>query len=92
MKKKTQKIDLPILKDVVQPGKNLPEDEMEQLPPALSEVQLQSLNRQIEKIVQTCLQAAFKEISNELASEIKAHLDKKMPELARLAIQQMEKN
>lgn len=92
MKRKPQKIELPTLKDIVQPGKNLPEDEMEQLPPALSEIQLQSLNRQIENIVQARLQAAFKEISQELAADIKAHLDEKMPELAKLAIQQLEKN
>lgn len=91
MKKKSNKIDVPVLKDVVQPGKDLPKNEMEQLPPALSEIQLQSLNRQIEKIVHTHLQAVFKEISQKLAGDIKAHLDKQMPELVKLALQQIEK-
>lgn len=91
MKKKSNKIDVPVLKDVVQPGKELPKNEMEQLPPALSEIQLQSLNRQIEKIVQTHLQAVFKEMSQKLTNDIKAHLDKQIPELAKLALQQIEK-
>lgn len=75
----TKKIDLPVLKDVVVLGKEVPDTN--ELPPILSEFQLNALQQQIEKIVKTQLEDVLNKATHEAITEIKAHLDDVLPEL-----------
>ena len=77
--KKTQILDLPVLKDVVVPGKEVPLTD--ELPPGLDERQLKALQQQIEKIIQTQLEETLKKLSQETVKKINAHLDKVLPQL-----------
>jgi hypothetical protein len=77
--KRTPAVDLPVLKDVVVPGKEMPLTD--ELPPALSELQIKALQQQIEKIIQTQLEATLKKVSQDTVKKINAHLDKVLPKL-----------
>jgi hypothetical protein len=77
--KKTQLLDLPVLKDVVVPGKEIPLTE--EFPPGLDERKLKALQQQIEKIIQTQLEETLKKVSQDTIKKINAHLDKVLPQL-----------
>jgi hypothetical protein len=77
--KRTQIVDVPVLNDVVVPGKEVPVTD--ELPPVLSELQLKALQQQIEKIIQTQLEATLKKVSQDTVKKINAHLDKVLPKL-----------
>ena len=77
--KRTQVVDLPVLKDVVVPGKEMPLTD--ELPPVLSELQIKALQQQIEKIIQTQLETTLKKVSQDTIKKINAHLDKVLPKL-----------
>lgn len=77
--KKTQILDLPVLKDVVVPGKEIPLTD--ELPPGLDERQLKTLQQQIEKIIQTQFDEILNKVSQETVKKINAHLDKVLPQL-----------
>ena len=77
--KRTQAVNLPVLKDVVVPGKEIPLTD--ELPPVLSELQIKALQQQIEKIIQTQLEATLKKVSQDTVKKINAHLDKVLPKL-----------
>ena len=83
MEKPSTKIDVPVLKDVVVPGKVIPGKKTPPL--ALSEVQLNILQQQIEDIVQKRLQAVLNKASQDVVKDIKAHLDKVLPEFIKTA-------
>lgn len=77
--KRTPVVDLPVLKDVVVPGKKLPLTD--ELPPVLSELQIKALQQQIETIIQTQLEITLKKISQDTINKINTHLDKVLPKL-----------
>ncbi|BAP55606.1 hypothetical protein THII_1309 [Thioploca ingrica] len=77
--KKTQILDLPVLKDVVVPGKEIPLTD--ELSPGLDERQLKTLQQQIEKIIQTQFDEILKKVSQDTIKKINAHLDKVLPKL-----------
>jgi len=66
------KIDLPILKDVIAQGKNIPKP---QKPILLDETQAQALQQQIEKIIQTRLEVVSDKTMQEISKDIKKYLD-----------------
>ncbi|NJO17228.1 MAG: hypothetical protein HC877_16235 [Thioploca sp.] len=79
MKKKKPVLDLPILKDVVVPGKEIPISE--EPSSVLSDLQLKALQQQIGKIIQTQLEETLKKVSQDTVRKINAHLDKVLPKL-----------
>lgn len=79
MKKKNPVLDLPILKDVVVPGKEIPVSE--ESSSVLSDRQLKALQQQIEKIIQTQLEETLKKVSQDTVKKINAYLDKVLPKL-----------
>ena len=81
--KTANKIDLPILKDVVVPGKDVPTTE--ELPPILNEIQIKALQQQIEKIVQARIEVALNKAMKGVVTDIKAYLDKVLPKLIKSA-------
>lgn len=81
--KTANKIDLPILKDVVVQGKDIPTTK--ELPPILNEIQIKALQQQIEKIVQTRVEVALNKAMKEVVTDIKAYLDNVLPELIKSA-------
>ncbi|RKZ40845.1 MAG: hypothetical protein DRQ49_07035 [Gammaproteobacteria bacterium] len=81
--KTTKKIELPILKDIVVPGKDMPE--VDELPSVLSDIQIRALEQQIERIVQFKLEAVLKHATKEAVKEINAHLDQVLPKLIQAA-------
>jgi hypothetical protein len=83
MEKLSKKIDVPVLKDVVVPGKAIAGKKTPPL--ALSEVQLNILQQQIEEIVQKRLQAVLNKATQDAVKDIKAHLDKVLPEFIKTA-------
>jgi hypothetical protein len=76
--KTAKKTTVPTLDDVVVPGKEL--SEINESSP-LSETELTALEQQLEKMIQTQLQAVFDKALQQAMTEIKNHLDKKLPEL-----------
>lgn len=83
MEKPSKKIDVPVLKDVVVPGNTIPGKKT--LPLGLSEVQLNILQQRIEEIVQKQLQAVLNKATQEAVKDIKAYLDKVLPEFIKTA-------
>ncbi len=81
--KTVNKIDLPVLKDVIVQGKNIPKTE--ELPLMLDEMQTQALQQQIEKIIQTRLEVVLEKATQEAITDVKAYLDKVLPELIKNA-------
>lgn len=79
--KKNDKIQVPLLKDVVVLGKEVPLKN--QLPGVLSELQIQALQQQIEQIIQQRLQTVLSQVTEEITVELKTHLEKVLPELIR---------
>ncbi|OQW95471.1 MAG: hypothetical protein BWK79_02405 [Beggiatoa sp. IS2] len=77
--KASNKTKVPTLDDVVIPGKEV--SEINESSPVLSEVELTALGQQIEKLVQARLQSVFDKAMQQAMTEIKTHLDKKLPEL-----------
>jgi hypothetical protein len=77
--KGVKKIELPVLEDVVIPGKEVPESK--QLPPILTELQEKALRQQIEKIIREQLEIALNKVTQRAIKEINAHLDKVLPEI-----------
>jgi mRNA-degrading endonuclease toxin of MazEF toxin-antitoxin module len=77
--KTTHTIDLPVLKDVVVLGKDVPSNN--ELPPVLNELQAKALEQQIEQIIQKRLEVVLKKATAQAMNDIKAHLDKMLPEL-----------
>lgn len=76
------KKNVPVLEDVVVLGKETAHSE---LPGGLDELQLQALQQQIERIVQTQLDAVLNKTSQQVVKEIKAHLDRELPKLIKTA-------
>jgi len=81
--KQAQKIDIPVLKDVVVLGKDVPETD--EFPPILNELQVKALRQQIEKIVSARLEAVLKKATQQAVKDINTHLDKILPELIKAA-------
>ena len=76
---KPAKIDIPVLKDVVVLGKEVPETD--EFSPILNELQVKALQQQIEKIVNARLEAALKKATQQAVKDINAHLDKVLPDM-----------
>jgi hypothetical protein len=81
--KTAKKIELPVLKDVVVKGRDVPETD--ELPSTLSEIQEKALQQQIEKIVRAKLEPVLNKATKEVVKEIKIHLDKVLPTLIKAA-------
>jgi hypothetical protein len=81
--KPSSKIDLPVLKDVVVPGKEVPATE--ELPAVLDEIQVKTLQQQIDNIIQTQLEASIKKATEQAIKDIQAHLDEALPKLIKAA-------
>ncbi len=77
------KIDLPVLKDVIVHGKNV--QKTNELSLILDDLQTQALQQQIEKIIQTRLEEVLEKASQEVITEIKAYLDNVLPKLIKSA-------
>ena len=75
---KSEKLDVPILKDVITPGKK--QSSREEVS-GWSEVQLNVLNKQIEEIIQKRLHAVVNKAAEQAVRDIKNYLDKVLPEL-----------
>jgi len=74
---------VPVLEDVVVLGKEIVDTSG--FPPALDELQTQALQQQIEKIVQSQLDAVLSKASQQVTKEIKVYLDKELPKLVEAA-------
>ena len=81
--KPSSKIDLPILKDIVVPGKDVPATD--ELPAVLNEIQVKTLQQQIDNIIQTRLEASIKKATEQAIKDIKAYLNKELPKLIKAA-------
>ncbi|EDN65809.1 hypothetical protein BGP_4302 [Beggiatoa sp. PS] len=81
--KPSSKIDLPILKDIVVPGKDVPATD--ELPAVLNEIQVKTLQQQIDNIIQTQLEASIKKATEQAVKDIKAYLNKELPKLIKAA-------
>ncbi len=81
--KPVEKLDLPILKDVVILGKDIPITD--ELPPILSELQAKALQQQIDQIIQARLEIALKKATQQTVKDLKTHLEKVLPELIEAA-------
>ncbi len=79
MKKNNPVLDLPLLKDIVVPGKEI--SVSEEPSSVLSDRQLKALQQQIEKIIQSQLEETLKKVSQDTVRKINAHLDKVLPKL-----------
>jgi hypothetical protein len=77
--KSASKIELPVLNDIVIPGKNVPPTD--ELPPVLDEIQVQALQQQIDKIVESRLKKA----TEQAVKDIQDHLDKVIPKFIEMA-------
>ena len=77
--KRVKKIELPVLEDVVIPGKEVPESK--ELPPILTELQEKALRQQIEKIIREQLEMVLNKVAQRAIKEINVHLDKVLPEI-----------
>jgi hypothetical protein len=84
-----KKIELPVLEDVVVKGRDVLETD--ELPPALSEIQVKALQQQIEKIVRAKLEPVLNKATKEVVKEIKIHLDKVLPTLIKAANKSVKK-
>jgi len=68
-------LDVPVLKDVVVPGKkDVPVSSV------LSEVQVNALRNQIEEIVQKRLQAVLNKATDHAVKDLRVYLNKVLPE------------
>ncbi len=84
--KKSKTIQLPVLKDVVVPGKDVKEkDEFSSI---LNEIEIKALQKQIDKIVKQQLEASLNKAIKEVTVDIKKHLDKVLPSLIKIAKKQ----
>jgi hypothetical protein len=87
-KEPTKKFDVPVLKDIVVPGKNLP---VKSTPPAvLSEVQMNVLQQQLEEIIEKRLQKVLNKATQDALTDIKTYLDKVLPKFIKAAQQKNE--
>ena len=73
------KIELPILKDIVVPGKEV--THVDSFPTLLNKSELETLQQQIEKIVQTQLETVLNKATKQVVKEITDYLDNRLPEL-----------
>ncbi|MCK5523454.1 MAG: hypothetical protein KAI83_10010 [Thiomargarita sp.] len=87
--KPAKKVELPVLKDIVVPGKEVPEKG--EFPPVLDNFQVKALEQQIEKIVRKKLETVLNRATKETVTEIKKHIDKVLPTLIKEANQAIEK-
>ncbi len=87
--KPAKKVELPVLKDIVVPGKEVPEKG--EFPPVLDNFQVKALEQQIEKIVRKKLETVLNRATKETVAEIKKHIDKVLPTLIKEANQAIEK-
>ncbi len=78
-KRKTGKLSLPILDDVIEEGALNPQ--LGELPTALSEMQKKALEQEIEKIIEQRFQAVLDKATQKAIKEIKTHLDKTLPKM-----------
>ncbi|MDM8565058.1 hypothetical protein QUF74_05340 [Candidatus Halobeggiatoa sp. HSG11] len=81
--KKSKTLELPILNDVVIPGKDV--EEQDEFPSILNELEIKALQKQIDKIVKRQLEATLNKAINEASNDIKKHLDKVLPNLIKTA-------
>jgi len=81
--KPVEKLDLPVLKDVVVPGKDIPITD--DIPQILSELQTKALQQQIDQIIQARLEVALKKATQQVVKDLKTHLEKVLPELIKAA-------
>lgn len=82
---------IPILKEVVVPGKTLLESE-QPVPVVMTDEQMQRLAQEIEGIIQAKLNAALKNASQAVIKEIKAHLDNVLPALIKSVLEEQASN
>jgi len=81
--KKSKTIQLPVLKDVVIPGKDV--KEKDEFPSILNEVEVKELQKQIDKIVKQQLEASLNKAIKEVTIDLKKYLDKVLPGLIKTA-------
>jgi hypothetical protein len=78
-----KKFEVPVLKDIVVPGKNLPVKTTSS--PMLSEVQMNVLQQQIEEIIEKRFQKVLNKATQDALTDIKAYLEKALPKLINAA-------
>jgi len=78
-----KKVEVPLLEDVVSPGRDL--GKSSSLSTLLTDSQIQSLQQQIDEIVKKRLEIALNKASQEVLKGLKSHLDKVLPDLIKTA-------
>ncbi|MFK5970239.1 MAG: hypothetical protein QM487_09005 [Candidatus Marithrix sp.] len=81
--KKSKTVKLPVLDDVVVPGKDI--EEKEDFLSILNEVEVKALQKQIDKIIKRQLETHLDKAIKEATSDIKKHLDKVLPGIIKAA-------
>ncbi len=81
--KKSKTVKLPVLDDVVVPGKDVKENE--DFLSILNEVEVKALRKQIDKIIKQQLEAHLNKVIKETTVDIKKHLDKVLPGIIKAA-------
>ncbi len=81
--KKSKTVKLPILDDVVVPGKDI--EEKEDFLSILNEVEVKELQKQIDKIIKQQLEVHLNKAVKETTVDIKKHLDKVLPGIIKAA-------
>ncbi len=74
-----QELNVPILKDVVVPGRVAAAPTI--LTTGLSQVQLTVLQQQLEEIIEHRLQGILNKVTQDVVKDLKVYLNKKLPEL-----------
>ncbi|MDM8569164.1 hypothetical protein QUF50_06600 [Thiotrichales bacterium HSG1] len=77
--KKSKAIELPVLNDVVVPGKYV--EKKDDFPSILDENEIEILQKQIDKIVKQRLEISLNKAVDEISNDVKKHLDKVLPDL-----------
>jgi len=76
-----QELNVPILKDVVVPGRVAAAPTI--LTTGLSQVQLTVLQQQLEEIIEHRLQGILNKVTQDVVKDLKVYLNKKLPELTK---------
>ncbi|MCP4700257.1 MAG: hypothetical protein GY862_25910 [Gammaproteobacteria bacterium] len=72
---------IPVLEDIVVPGKALPDSTTLPVPVVLTEEQMQRLSQEIEEIVQAHLNKVLQAASKAILKNLKTHIDEVLPDI-----------
>ncbi len=78
-----KKFEVPVLKDIVVPGKALPVKSTSSI--LLSDVQMNILQQQLEEIIEKRFQKILNKATQDALTDIKAYLDKALPKFINAA-------